>query len=195
MLLAIVLSLFAQSAQAFSCGTERWVTPPALREGKFMGTLEASCTVKKTGGDLREVESYFRSKILAQVTTRHEGPVADHSLGLPGVLFDVTVRHEGGTLRNVVKLATDSRDALAYDARSKQVSLPGIAGYLRKLDVIFRVTRVNDDSFKVVLTNTTHVAKPALAPAGIFLGIAKDKARDEFLVQLAKLAQEIEQSL
>ncbi len=160
-----------------------------------MGTLEASCTVKKTGGDVRQVESYFRNKVLAQVTTRHEGPVADHSLGLPGVLFDVTVRHEGGTLRNLVKIATDGRDALAYDARSKQISLPGMAGYLRKLDVIFKVVRVDADSFKVTLTNTTHVAKPALAPGGIFLGIAKNKARDEFLVQLPKLAKEIEQSL
>lgn len=195
MLLAIVLGLFTSSVQAFTCGSERWVTPPALREGKFMGTLEASCTVKKAGADLRQVESYFRNKVLAQVTTRHEGPVADHTLGLPGVLFDVTVRHEGGTLRNLVKIASDGRDALAYDARSKQVSLPGMAGYLRKLDVIFKINRIDAESFKVTLTNTTHVAKPALAPGGIFLGIAKDKARDEFLVQLPKLAQEIEQSL
>ena len=195
MLLAIVLSLFTSSAQAFTCASERWVAAPALREGKFMGTLEASCTLKKTGGDLSQVESYFRNKILAQVTTRHEGPVADHTLGLPGVLFDVTVRHEGGTIRNLVKIATDGRDALAYDARSKQISLSGLAGYLRKLDVIFKVTRIDADSFKVTLTNTTHVAKPALAPGGIFLGIAKNKAREEFLVQLPKLAQEIEQSL
>jgi hypothetical protein len=195
MLLAIVLSLFTSPTHAFTCGTERWVTPPALREGKFMGTLEASCTLKKTGGDVRQLDAHFRSKVLAQVTTRHEGPLADHTLGLPGVLFDVTVRHEGGTLRNLVKIATDGRDAFAYDARSKEVSLPGMAGYLRKLDVIFKVTRVDSDSFKLTLTNTTHVAKPTLAPGGIFLGIAKDKARDEFLVQLPKLAQEVEQSL
>lgn len=195
MLLVIVLSLFTSPTHAFTCGGERWVTAPALREGKFMGTLEASCTINKTGGDLRQLETHFRSKVLAHVTTRHEGPVADHSLGLPGVLFDVTVRHEGGTLRNLVKIATDGRDAFAYDARSKQVSLPGMAGYLRKLDVIFKVTRVDGDGFKLTLTNTTHVAKPALAPGGIFLGIAKDKARDEFLVQLPKLAQEVEQSL
>ena len=193
--MAIVLSLLTSPAQAFSCGSERWVTPPALREGKFMGTLEASCTVKKTGGDLRQVESYLRNNVLAQVTTRHEGPIADHSLGFPGVSFDVTVRHDGGSIRNLIKIATDGRDALTYDARSKQISLSGLAGYLRKLDVIFKVTRIDADSFKVTLTNTTHVAKPALAPGGIFLGMAKDKAREEFLVQLPKLAKEIEQSL
>jgi len=195
MLLAIVLSLLTSNGHAFTCGAERWVTPPALRQGKFMGTLEASCALKKTDGDIRQLETHFRNKLLAQVITRHEGPVADHTLGLPGVLFDVTVRHEGGTLRNLVKLATDGRDALAYDARSTQVSLPGMAGYLRKLDVVFKVTRLDEDSFTVTLTNTTHVSKPTLAPGGVFLGIAKDKARDEFLVQLPKLAQEIEQSL
>jgi hypothetical protein len=195
MLLALFLSAFTTASFAFDCGPSSWQAPPALREGKFMGTLQASCTLIKRGGDPRKLDEHFTTKLARETVTRHAGPVADNTLGLPGVLFDLTVRHESGSMRNLVKLATDGRDVFLYDARSKEIRLSGMDGYLRKLDNVFRLERTGAEDFRFTLTTTTHVAKPALAPGPVFLGIAKDKARDQFVLELRKLAEEIENAL
>lgn len=191
MKLFLVLGFFSFSAMAQVCTPEKWASAPVLREGRFMGTLVADCTITAPNGEIREVEEHFRKKVLDGVVTRHSGPVNDMRQSLPGSVWDVTAKDPDGTIRSTVFIGSDGRDTFIYDARSSDIKLAGLAGYLRKLDVTFTVTRQGPGKFNIKLTNTTHVAKPGLAPGSVFLNMAKNKALDQFRPQMVRLTQEI----
>ncbi|MBY0515886.1 MAG: hypothetical protein K2P81_03185 [Bacteriovoracaceae bacterium] len=191
----LLLALSAFNAQAFECSEPQWVTPAALKNGRFIGNLKASCQIKKSGGSIRSVSTHFQKQATVGVLTVHSGPVNDFSLGLPGVVYDITAKDPNGSIRSKIKMASDERDRFVYDSKSSEINLSGLAGYLRVLNLAIEVKRLNENAFSVTLINGTEVAKPGLAPGGIFLNMAAKKAIEEFSTQLPKLAKEVEASL
>ena len=110
---------------------------------------------------------------------------------MPAEKYEATIKEKDGTIRSLYIFASDERDRFNYDVKSQKISLSGLSGYLRKLDVNVEITRLNSSELKLTLINTTHVAKPSLAPGGIFLNMAKKQSLEQFDVALKGLIQDI----
>jgi hypothetical protein len=197
MLFSIVVGLLISysQAQTSSCSNERFVEPPKLSQGKFIGILEATCKISGSAGNISGVYKSFRKDIFNDVVTIHLNATNDHSLGLAGEKFDITVKTNEGNIRNLIKIASDQRDRFLYESRSKSIHFSGLSSYLSKLDVVISVNRLANGDVEVKLLNTTNVNKPALAPGRIFLNMATKQAREEFNKQLPRLVKDVIQMM
>ncbi len=191
MFYAIILGLLSTTAFAQTCGPVSWVNPAVVTQGLYKGVLRVECTLKKSNPDIRSISAGFKRLSLSRAQTIHAGPISENLRGLPGEKFDTTIKENDGTIRSLQIFASDERDLFAYDTKSQKINLSGLSGYLRKLDVGVEVKRLNSSEIKLTLINTTHVAKPALAPAGIFLNMAKKQSLEQFDVALKSLIQDI----
>lgn len=191
MLFVILAGLFSSTVQAQNCEAVKWVTPAVVSNGLYKGTLSVNCVLKKSNSDIRALNSGFKKKTIGSALEVHSGPVNDTTRGLPAEKFEATMREGNGTIRSLYVFASDERDRFIYDVKSQKIRLSGMSGYLRKLDVNVEVTRLNSSDLKLTLVNTTHVAKPSLAPGGIFLNMAKKQSLEQFDVALKSLIQDI----
>lgn len=191
MFYALLLGLLTTTAFAQDCGPVTWVTPAVVSQGLYKGVLKVECNLKKTNPDIRSIAAGFKRIALSKAQTIHSGPVNDSLRGLPGEKYDITVKEKDGTIRNAQVFASDERDVFVYDNKSQKINLSGLSGYLRKLDVSVEIKRINATSVRLTLINTTHVAKPGLAPAGIFLNMAKKQSLEQFDVALDSLVKDI----
>ncbi|MCE3014063.1 MAG: hypothetical protein LW878_13465 [Proteobacteria bacterium] len=191
MFYAIILGLLTTTAFAQTCGPVSWVTPAVDSQGLYQGVLRVECTLKKSNPDIRSISAGFKRIALSKAQTIHAGPINETLRGLQGEKFDTTVKEKDGTIRSLQVFASDERDVFIYDNKSQKINLSGLSGYLRKLDVAVEVKRLNSSEIKLVLVNTTHVAKPGLAPAGIFLNMAKKQSLEQFDVALKSLIKDI----
>lgn len=191
MLFIILAGLISTHAQAQNCEPVKWVTPAVVSGGLYKGTLSVNCILKKNNADIRSINSGFKRKTLDAALAIHSGPVSDTSRGMPAEKYEATIKEKDGTIRSLYIFASDERDRFNYDVKSQKISLSGLSGYLRKLDVNVEITRLNSSELKLTLINTTHVAKPSLAPGGIFLNMAKKQSLEQFDVALKGLIQDI----
>jgi hypothetical protein len=194
----LLMTLMATPALALEheCELLRWIQAPRIANGLFTGKMQSSCVISGLGStDIRKLHDHFESNALNDVVTTHQGPLADNSLGLPGQRWDVTIAAREGQMRNLLRIATDSRDMLAYSIHSKEIHFRGMAGYLRKLNIDYRVQLLDATRVKVSLENLTEVQKPGVAPTGIFLRMAIKNSEAEFLQNLQKLIQEVATNL
>ncbi len=191
MFFAILLSLLSVNAFAQKCDPTQWVTPAVVTGGLYKGVLSVSCVLKKSNPDIRLLSAGFKRLSLSRAQTVHSGPMSDMLRGLSAEKFDTTIKDKDGTIRSFQTFGSDERDLFSYDSKSQKINLSGLAGYLRKLDVSVDVKRLNSSEIKLTLINTTHVAKPGLAPAGIFLNMAKKQSLEQFDIALKSLIQDI----
>jgi hypothetical protein len=191
MFLTIFLGLFSSLVYAQNCEPPKWVSPAEVTNGMYRGTLSVNCILKKSNADIRSINSGFKRKTIGSALSVHSGPIAETSRGLPAEKYDATIKEKDGTIRSIYIFASDERDLFNYDVKSQKISLSGLSGYLRKLDVNVNITRLNSSEVKLTLINTTHVAKPALAPSGIFLNMARKQSLEQFDVALKSLIQDI----
>jgi hypothetical protein len=192
-ILIIMLCLFFSNlaTSAIECGAEKWVKDPVVKNGMFLGYLEADCLFTDVKGDVRKLDEYFLKAAIAGAEVIHDGPTPIIFENLPSHKVEVTVRNNQGTMKNSVTIGSDSLDKFIYMCRTKEIHFSGFAGYLDYLDIQVRVTRLSDHSFKLTLFNETHVRKPQMAPAGIFLNMAIKNSLQEFRSNLTNMANEV----
>lgn len=195
-LIAIIFASLPLKAQTRQCGNLKWSEDPRISSGLFMGKMENNCVV--TGlrsADIRKLHDYFEAKALDNVVIKHQGPDAESSLGLPGLRWDITVETNEGRIRNLLRIASDDRAALAYSIHSKEINFRGMAGYMRKLNIDYRVEVLSATSVRITLNNLVHVQKPAVAPSGMFLRMAINNSEGQFTQSLNNLVDEVVRNL
>jgi hypothetical protein len=189
----------ADDAAQWTCTDPQWVGAPRMMSGNFEGTQQGLCTIQLTReGSIALLDQHFLESVKTSKTI-HSGPTDETYQGLPGVLYDVTVQFTDGanvTVRENIHIASDRMTRLVYAALSTSVAASGMAGYLRKLDVIIDITKGTTlGKYEVKLTNSITVARPWYAPGGVFFGKAKEIAVAQFLKFRAGTLPELVQHL
>lgn len=200
MILAVVLiSLFPVSkakAANIDCGEEVWMNLPGVKDGVFTGKLKAECDITDvSAGDIKQLNDYFVQEAVKGAQVIHSGPVADASLKMIGVKFDLTVKSDDGLMRSIVRFGRNGSSTFRYVSESKEINFSGLSEYLRKLDIDVTVEKASSNSYKLTLINLTQVKKPALAPTGIFDSMVQKKSKKEFRTNLNALATEVADNL
>lgn len=194
----LIMTFFAltifntHAATIIKCDEPQWVSPASIVNGVFKANLKGSCTISGAlKGDIQELYQHYQDRQLDGVSIVHMEPSPDISLGLIGTMSDVTVKTAEGPIRNLVKIATDSKSKMIYSSISKLVQFSGFASLVKKLDIDFNVTHMKNGSFQINLVNLTLINKPVLIPSVTFLGPGSRESMKQFRASLTKLSQEI----
>ena len=194
--LLLAFSALSASASTFKCGEASWKSGPVMEAGKFKGELIGECTVNlDQSPEFRQLESYFETEINRTIVTTYSQGVADSELLTGGRTWDLLIKVKEGKIRNKFQLASDGRDQLIYQTRSKDIQFGGFAGYLKKLDVRVEVRRVSDRKVTLRLSSLTWVDKPLIAPPKIFFDKAVENSLKQFPEELEKLAVQVRDNL
>lgn len=189
-----------ESSAQWACQPEQWTSGPGLVNGQFRGTLTTDCVVTgATREGLLSLENFWLGEIkrAAQV---HKGPVEETYRGLPSVMYDVTVEYPTDEkpvrIRQNAHVATDKKTRTLYSTESTKIQGPGMASYLRKLDVAIETWPMSDKGgYLVRLTNTVHIDKPWYAPGGVFKNEAEQAAKEQFIKIMGDIMPQISSSL
>lgn len=197
-LLIFSLSLTAPSAFAsvvINCDTATWAEIPMLQAGLFTGSLQANCDLSEANEtSLLKIGQHFQAKATQGALQVFEGPVLDGTLGVPAVRYDELLQTSDGQIRNLIRLGGNGIDLFLYSSHSKEISFTGNAGYLRRLDIDFKIEKLPNAHLKLTLTNLTNVQKPSLVPGVIFLNMAKSRSITQFETNLQALAKEVSEN-
>jgi hypothetical protein len=184
--LSVLLMAPAVWAQpTYQCTKAQFAGEPEIKSGIYTASMYSDCVV--TGADgkgLKDLEAQ-QLRDTAQAGKINQGPISETFLGLPSTYFDITVSvkdpNGSGEIRNDIHIATDSARRFLFSSVSKSITLSGMAGFLKKIEILFEVNPTQTPGrYSVKLTNTVHVAKPAAAPELIFKPIARKSALDQF---------------
>ena len=185
-----------QAAPTVVCESGTWAGVPMLQSGMFVGSIRATCDISGSNdGSLTKLGQHFQSKATEGAVQVYEGPVFDASLGVPAVRYDVLLQTTDGQIRNLIRMGGNGTDLYVYSSHSKEINFGGTAGYLRRLDVDFKIEKQPENHLKVTLLNLTNVQKPSLVPGGIFLNMAKSRSLTQYQESLEALAKEIAANL
>lgn len=198
LLFFILISLSTQNsfaAVAITCDSATWAEIPMLQAGVFTGSLQASCDLSEANeSSLIKIGQHFQAKVSQDVIQVFEGPVLDGSLGVPAVRYDELVQANDGQIRNLIRFGGNGADLFLYSSHSKEIHFSGTAGYLRRLDIDFKLEKRPSGHLKLTLTNLTNVQKPALVPDVLFLSMAKSRSISQFEANLQALAKEVSEN-
>ena len=192
----IIFSSAASAAPVATCGNPSWIDEAVILDGIFIGNLEGMCDITGVqNGNVSKLYQYYLSQESLNVVAINSAPVAETSLAATGTIADLSVSMNDGTMRSIIKIATDETNSVFYTSESKEINFSGTAGYLRKLNLDIRIDKVSDDHFKVTLKNLTNIKKPALLPNFVFLGPAKSQSIQKFNASLSQLGKDIASAL
>jgi hypothetical protein len=194
-----ILFAFATAAttQAFAadCTVPVFKEPPKIENNRFISKLTGECRLAVRASDVRPVEKFFNDTLFDDVERRIEGPVSDQTLGIPGNRYDLVYRRPEGTIRMIVKLASDGRDLVVSDSQSKEVNFSGVGKYFKKIDNNIRVERGADGVFQLKFDNAIQIEKPRLAPAEVFIQIASEQSVKQYNVERERLVKALEAAI
>ncbi len=194
--LALVIAMVTLKAHASTCSDPTWVAEPEMSDGKFKGELTGVCRIAvETAPDLRRLVEYFEAEIEKSVVTTFESRVPDTELLPGGRRWDLLIKVKEGKIRNNFQLASDGKDLLIYQTRSKEIKFGGLAGYLKKLNVKVVVRRVSDREVTLKLNSLTWIDKPLVAPSGTFYNIAIKNSLKQFTQELESVTEKIKNNL
>ena len=178
-------SKHGQHSLEWNCSDVAWSPDSGLHDSLFDGELLSDCTLKATKGTgFPTLEQY----VIQKVTTESKvtaGPTDETYQGMRGVLYDVLLAFKTSqgdiNIREDVHVATDKETKLAFHSFSTDVSGTGYAQYLKKLNVVIDVSKVDQaGNYIVKIDSVTQIEKPWFAPEGMFLEKIKPAMEQKF---------------
>ncbi len=190
--LSAILTVVSTQSFAATCSAPVFKEQPKIENNRFISKLESECRLAITGSDVRLIEKFFNDTVLDNVQRKIEGPVSDTSLEVPGTRYDLVYKRPEGTIRMIVKLASDGRDLVISDSQSKEVNFSGVGRYFKKIDNNIRVSRSADGVFTLKFYNSIQIEKPSLAPAGVFIRIGSEQSVKQYTEERGRLVKSLE---
>ena len=169
----------------WNCNDVTWTPNSGLTGSNFYGEMMSDCTVKATKGTGFPTLEQFVIKKVTTESTVNEGPTAETYLNMPGVKYDVSLTFKTSNgdinLKEDVHVATDKQNKLAFHSFSTDVSGTGYAEYLKRLDVVIDVTKVDmNGNYGIKIDSVTQIDKPWFAPDEMFLEKVKPAMEQKF---------------
>lgn len=126
------------------------------------------------GGGFVHLRAHLNERVVHEAETVHRGPDSVTYKGDPAQKYDVTTRVGSATdysdVRQNVFIGTDENSHLNFDSFSTRISGIGNGQYLKKTDIVARVTTTTTPrKFGTSLDATVQVQKPWYVPAGVFI--------------------------
>ncbi len=190
--LSAFLTVVTTQSYAATCSAPVFKEAPKIENNRFISKLESECRLAVSGADVRPIEKFFSDTVLDNVQRKIEGPVNDTSLEVPGSRYDLVYKRPEGTVRMIVKLASDGRDLVISDSQSKEVNFSGVLKYFKKIDNNIRISRAANGDFTLKFYNSIQIEKPSLAPAGVFIRIGSEQSVKQYTEERGRLIEALE---
>ncbi len=194
----LVVSLLLVSAPTWAaqCGEATWPTQPGMSNGRFVGTLTATCVFShQESRQIANLESAIISGLPQQYAAIHSGPKAEEFEGIASQYWDVSSREKQNgddvEIRKDVHLAT-SPSHLVMANTSTEIKASGNAAFLKAVTNRFEVHIAQTEGDVVIISRTVEIAKPWYAPSGTFVNRVKSAVRETFEPEAKAVAEDWE---
>lgn len=188
---AAVVGLIAATVSAAepACADPQWEREPTSEAGHFEAWAVVRCStgepqkLAQLAGRFRSAIENEREQFSAPLQRKDEnGPYTEWEVGHAFEQDGNSIRiREAVTLR-------ETRDALAYEARSLEIDGSGLSSYLREVEVKTSFAR-SEPEFE--FRARVRVKRPWFAPAFIFYPIAESKTRQQLKHQAENITRRI----